>query len=255
MERMGDCSGNARQNGSADHFGGMCMFRLLAAELCPSGLTAVLAALLFASSEKPAFSAPASANSESKTVNVIVINFDPVLKSRGNLKLHQYFRWSDPWQLTGKMVEDAKAVSYGFVDYRVVEKIDYDGYPQFRNGFQYDEDSFLTMWEKDRAKADKGMTSFKWLFEKFKLAALLKSKNAQEIWLWGPPFFGWDELHWKIPGDRIAYQTENPWFYRPYDIPDVGRTIWIMGWNYERGEGEMLESYGHRIESVLSLTV
>jgi hypothetical protein len=28
-----------------------------------------------------------------------------------------------------------------------------------------------------------------------------------------------------------------------------------MGWNYERGEGEMLESYCHRIESVLSLTV
>ena len=28
-----------------------------------------------------------------------------------------------------------------------------------------------------------------------------------------------------------------------------------MGWNYERGEGEMLESYCHRIESVLALTV
>ena len=28
-----------------------------------------------------------------------------------------------------------------------------------------------------------------------------------------------------------------------------------MGWNYERGEGEVLESYCHRIESVLSLTV
>ena len=65
----------------------------------------------------------------------------------------------------------------------------------------------------------------------------------------------WDELHWKTPGDKIPYQTDNPWFYRPYDIPDVGRTIWIMGWNYERGEGEMLESYCHRIESVLSLTV
>jgi hypothetical protein len=65
----------------------------------------------------------------------------------------------------------------------------------------------------------------------------------------------WDELHWKTPGDRIPYQTDNVWFYRPYDIPDQGKTIWIMGWNYERGEGEMLESYCHRIESVLSLTV
>jgi S-(hydroxymethyl)glutathione dehydrogenase/alcohol dehydrogenase len=62
----------------------------------------------------------------------------------------------------------------------------------------------------------------------------------------------WDELHWKTPGDKVPYQTDNPWFYRPYDIPDIGRTVWVMGWNYERGEGEMLESYCHRIESVLS---
>ncbi|HOM72127.1 MAG TPA: hypothetical protein PLP86_07755, partial [Armatimonadota bacterium] len=31
-----------------------------------------------------------------KTVNVIVINIDPVLKTRGNVKLHEYMKWSDP---------------------------------------------------------------------------------------------------------------------------------------------------------------
>ena len=31
--------------------------------------------------------------------------------------------------------------------------------------------------------------------------------------------------------------------------------MWIMGFSYERGEGEMLESYGHRCESILSLTI
>jgi hypothetical protein len=136
-----------------------------------------------------------------------------------------------------------------------VDKIDFDGFTTFRNGFTYTEAAFLEMWEKDRKKADKGMTSFKWLFQKFDLAARIKAKNLTEIWLWGAPYMQWDELHWKTPGDRVPYQTDNPWFYRPYDIPDVGKTIWIMGWNYERGEGEMLESYCHRIESALSLTV
>jgi hypothetical protein len=153
------------------------------------------------------------------------------------------------------MISDAETASHGFVRYRVVEKIDYDGFPTFRNGFIYTEETFLAMWEKDRSKADKSMTSFQWLFRKFDLATKLKALNAAEIWLWGAPYFAWDELHWKTPGDRIPYQTENPWFYRPYDIPDIGKTVWIMGWNYERGEGEMLESYCHRIESVLSLTV
>lgn len=191
----------------------------------------------------------------SKRVNVIVINFDPVFKSRNNLKLHEYMKWSDPWQLTDKMVQDAKSTSHGFVDYRIVEKLDYNGFPRFRNGFTYTEESFLEMWERDRKKADQSMTSFVWLFEKFGLPAKIKAQDVTEIWLWGAPYFGWDELHWKTPGDKVPYQTENPWFYRPYDIPDVNRTVWIMGWNYERGEGEMLESYCHRIESVLSLTV
>lgn len=96
-----------------------------------------------------------------KAVNVIVINMDPVLKTRGELKLHEHMKWSDPWQLTEKMVSDARAASHGFVNYHVVEKVDYDGFPTFRNGFTYTEEAFLAMWEKDRDKADKGMTDRK----------------------------------------------------------------------------------------------
>lgn len=188
-------------------------------------------------------------------VKVLVINFDPVLKTRGNRRLHEEFKWSDPWKLTERMVVDARETSGGYVNYEVVEKIDYDGFTTFRNGFTYTEESFLHMWEKDRSKANTSMTSFAWLFKKFELESKIKALDLREIWLWGAPYMQWDELHWKIPGDRIPYQTDNPWFYRPYDIPDVGRTVWVMGWNYERGEGEMLESYCHRIESVLSLTV
>lgn len=197
----------------------------------------------------------APSSPERQTVNVLVICFDPVLTSRGHVKLHEHYKWSDPWHLTDKMVEDARVCSGGYVDYRVVEKIDYNGFTQFRNGYTYTEDAFLEMWEKHRDQANPGMTSFRWLFEKFGIEARIRAKDLREIWLWGAPYMQWDELHWKTPGDRVPYPTDNPWFYRPYDIPDVGRTIWIMGWNYERGEGEMLESYGHRIESVLSLTV
>ena len=219
--------------------------------LSASVLGTLLGSVVVASGQPGSAPAPIG----TKAVNVIVINFDPVLKTHDLLRLHQYLKWSDPWRLTEKMVEDAKLASKAYVDYRIVEKIEHDGFPVFGNGFQYTEATFLEMWEKDRSKADKGMTSFRWMFDKFDLPAKVKSKNVQEIWLWGAPYFSWDELHWKIPGDKVPFQTENPWFYRPYDIPEVGRTIWIMGWNYERGEGEMLESYCHRIESVLSLTL
>ena len=219
-----------------------------------AGLIAALV-LLGSNPTTSAAEPPASTKLAPQAVNVLVINFDPVLKTRQRLKLHEHMKWSDPWKLTAQMVEDARVYSGGYVDYRVVEKIDYDGFPSFRDGFTYTEESFLDMWEKHRDKANQSMTSFQWLFQKFDLAAKIRAKDLREIWLWGSPYMQWDELHWKIPGDKVPYQTDNPWFYRPYDIPDVGRTVWIMGWNYERGEGEMLESYCHRIESVLSLTV
>lgn len=190
-----------------------------------------------------------------KTFNVIVIVYDPILRTRGGQKLTQYMKWHDPRKLTQAMIDDARETSGGYVNYRIVEYIEYDGFPTKRTGFTYTEELFLEMWEKDRSKHAPGMTSFKRMFEQFDLHRKIRNKGVTEIWLWGAPYFDWDEFHWKTPGDRIPYQTDNPWFYRPYDIPDVGKTLWIMGWNYERGEGEMLESYCHRIESVLSLTV
>ena len=197
---------------------------------------------------------PTSKSIGTKTVNVLVLNYDPILKTQNNQRLHQYMRWSNPYKLTLKLIDDMRVASHGYVDYRVVEIIDYDGFPTKRNGYTYDEKTFLEVL-KDPKKAVQGMTSFKTMFEQFDLVAKIREKNIGEIWLWGSPWFDWDELHWKIPGDKIPYQTDNPWFYRPYDIPDVGKTIWIMGFSYERGEGEALEDFCHRIESVMSLTV
>jgi hypothetical protein len=225
-------------------------FRMLAPAVC-----ALAAWCCFAVPVSEASPAAANSTVGRQTVNVIVINFDPVLKTREGRRLHEYMKWSDPWKLTERMVEDARDCSGGYVDYRVVERVDFDGFPTFRDGFSYSEEGFLRMWEKERDKAEKSMTSFQWLFKRFDLEKKIRALDVREIWLWGAPYMQWDELHWKIPGDKVPYQTDNPWFYRPYDIPDIGRTVWIMGWNYERGEGEMLESYCHRIESVLSLTV
>lgn len=225
-------------------------FMLLLSVACPR----------FSAAQPPANKPPANKSTTSpsvgtKDINVIVLVFDPVLKSRNNLKLHEHMRWSDPYQLTLKLVDDLRVASHGYVNYHVVDMIEYDGFPQFKNGFTYTDESFLNMWENDRESANAGMTSFRWMFDKFDMAKRIREKDIAEIWLWGAPYMAWDELHWKIPGDKIPYQTDNPWFYRPYDIPEVDRSIWIMGFSYERGEGEALEDFCHRIESVMSLTV
>jgi hypothetical protein len=57
----------------------------------------------------------------------------------------------------------------------------------------------------------------------------IRKDDIREIWVWGAPYFGTDEYAVKIPGDQVFYPTDNPWFYRPYDIPDCGRTVWVHG--------------------------
>jgi hypothetical protein len=188
-------------------------------------------------------------------LNVIVLIYDPILKNRDNQKLTQYMKWNDSRKLSQALVDDVKKASGGYVNYKIVDTIEYDGFPMKRSGFLYTDETFLNMWEKNRDKADPSKAGWKHMFEQFGMYDRIKKQNISEIWVWGAPYMHFDEYQWKIPGDKIPYQTDNPWFYRPYDIPDVGKTIWIMGFSYERGEGEMLESYSHRIEGVLSLTV
>ena len=190
-----------------------------------------------------------------KTIKVIVLNYDPILRGKGSVRLSRHMKWGDPHAMTPAIVSALRQCSGGFADYRVVDFIDVDAFPAKRDGFSYDEKGFLEMWA-DRSKAHQpDSVSYAAIFRRHHLAERIRREGIGEIWLWGAPYFGWDEYAMKIPGDRLFYPTENPWFYRPYDIPDVGRTIWVMGWNYERGVAEAIHSFGHRVEGILSLTV
>jgi hypothetical protein len=171
------------------------------------------------------------------------------------VRLSKFMKWFDAHAITADVVRDLADASHGFARYEVVEFIDVDAFPAKRDGFRYDENSFLEMWA-DRSKAHQPDTiSYRDIFETFHLVERVQKEDIREVWIWGAPYFGSDEYAMKIPGDQIFYPTDNPWFYRPYDIPDCGRTVWVMGWNYERGEAEAIHSYGHRIEGILSLTV
>src|SRR5690242_7906353 len=190
-----------------------------------------------------------------REIKVIVLNYDPILRGKGGIRLSQFMKWGDAHTMTADIVTHLREASGGFANYRVVQVIDVDGFPQKRDGFKYDEKSFLEMWA-DRNKAHQpDSVSYAAIFEEFGLVDRIKKEGIQEVWLWGAPYFGWDEYAMKIPGDLLYYPTDNPWFYRPYDIPECGKTVWVMGWNYERGEAEAIHSFGHRVEGILSLTV
>ena len=187
------------------------------------------------------------------TVRILVINYDPILTN--GVRLSRYMKWNDPRPMTTNLMRYLGECSGGYARYEMVDFIDMNSFPQKRDGFRYTGQTFLEMW-KDRKKAHQpDSVSYAAIFKEQNLVERVKKEDVREIWLWGAPYFGTDEYAMKIPGDQVFYGTTNPWFYRPYDIPDCGRTVWVMGFNYEVGEDNALHSYGHRVEGILSLTV
>jgi len=200
-----------------------------------------------------AFAAVAQRDTSVCTVRVLVINYDPIVKNGTHLSRHM--NWNDPRKITTNLVRYLGECSGGYAKYEIADFVDVDAFPQKRDGFRYNEETFLEMW-KDRKKAHKpDGVGYAAIFKEQNLVERIKRDNLREIWLWGAPYFGTDEYAMKIPGDQAFYPTDNPWFYRPYDIPNCGRTVWVMGFNYEVGEDNALHSYGHRVEGILSLTV
>jgi hypothetical protein len=198
---------------------------------------------------------PVRAGTAERHVNVIAVNYDPVLAEHGGVTLRKFMKWSDPRIMTTNLLRYIRESSGGYAQYHLVDFIDVNAFPAKRDGFRYSEQSFLEMW-KDRKKVHQpDAFSYAAMFKELDLKQRIGRDEITEIWVWGAPYFGTDEYAMKIPGDQLFFQTDNAWFYRPYDIPDCGRTVWVMGFNYEVGEDNALHSFGHRCEGILSLTV
>ena len=78
---------------------------------------------------------------------VLVLNFDPIVESRGSKPLHQVCGWNDPHALTDAYVADLAECSGGYVRYQVVEWRDVDAYPLKKDGFRYTDHSYLACHE------------------------------------------------------------------------------------------------------------
>jgi hypothetical protein len=216
------------------------------------GVISILAAILLAAI---ATHAAVVRDTNVCTVRILAVNYDPILRERDNVRLRAHMKWNEPRTMTTNLIRYLGECSGGYANYQLVDFVDVDAWPQKRDGFRYDEGTFLEMW-KDKKKAHKpDSVSYAAIFKELNLAKRIADENISEIWVWGAPYFGTDEYAMKIPGDQVFYETKNPWFYRPYDIPDCGRTVWVMGFNYEVGEDNALHSYGHRVEGILSLTL
>ncbi len=178
-----------------------------------------------------------------RKVSLIVHN--PLIRSEGGQRLNEVLRWNDPGRLTAEFVEELRQCSHATADFKIVERLDIDEFPVKADGFRYTEEHFLSAWRSRRGFHEPDLVDYPRLLSQFDILAKIATGTIDEVWLFAFPYAGYYESLMAGPG---AFWCNSP----PLQGSSAsGRRFIVMGFNYERGIGEMLESFGHRAESIL----
>jgi hypothetical protein len=176
---------------------------------------------------------------------VLHIIHNPRLPPLGGQKLHQAMRWNDPDRNAQTYIDDVNYASYGFVNYRIVARIEVDAFPVKQDGFAYTPASYLACWRQRHKCHHPDMADYHRLLETFDMVERINQDEIDEVWMTAFPYGGYYESRMAGPG---AFWCNAP----PLDHTEhAARRFVIMGFSYERGVGEMLENLGHRAESIL----
>jgi hypothetical protein len=177
-----------------------------------------------------------------KKVSLIIHN--PRIPSAGNKRLNEVLKWNNADELCKGYIADMREISYGYANYEIVERIEVDGFPVKADGFAYTGDEFVRLWQAKKGFHQPDAVDYAPLLADFKMVEKVNAGKVDEFWLFAFPYAGYYE--------SIMAGPDPFWCNAPAmeGIPAKKRFI-IMGFNYQRGVGEMLEAFGHRAESIM----
>ena len=195
---------------------------------------------------RPAPTPPTPPSSGNRKVSLIIL--DPILPTEGGRRMRQVLGWNDPERLVADFISDLRSASYGYANYEISERFLDDEFHRLDDGYTYTGDEFLRCWRARSGfhKPDSVHADYLHLLAKYDLVSKVQTGAIDEVWLMGYPYAGFFESRMAGPG---AFWCNGPVIENTLG---AARRFVVMGFNFERGVGEMLESYGHRAESILN---
>jgi hypothetical protein len=139
-----------------------------------------------------------------------------------------------------------KEVSYGYANYRVVATEKVNDFPVKADGFKYRPDDFVKNLRAKSGFHPKDEVDYQRILTDFKIVDRINSGEIDEVWMHAFPYAGFYE---SIMGGPGAFWCNAPALTKGTE--KAKRRFVIMGFNYQRGIGEMLENQGHRAESIM----
>ncbi len=177
---------------------------------------------------------------------VLLIIFNPAVQEKRGARLADVFGWNSPDQLVEQFIKDIDYASYGLCQYQVAQRVEADAFPGKVDGFTYTSKEYLNAWQARQGFHQPDWVDYHIILNQFHIIPMIASGSIDEVWLVGFPYAGFYESRMVGPS---SFWCNAP----PLDGYDhTARRFVVMGFNYERGVGEMLESYGHRAESIMA---
>ena len=176
---------------------------------------------------------------ETLTRKVMVINFRPAAIPAA---------WPRADDLIPQYIEAMKKASGNRLAYQIVKKLDVSTYPVLPGNRQYDDVTWAQALQDDtQAYRDQNnnylIADYPHLIQEYSLVPAVQSRQMDEVWMFGGPYFGFYE---SCMIGRGAFWCNGPALQR-----DCSRFV-VMGFNYQRQVREMVHDYGHRAERILA---
>ena len=179
---------------------------------------------------------------------VLVIVYDPVMDQATGQKLSEHQGWGRAEDLATGFMADILQTSHGLARYQVVERIDVNEFPAKVDGFRYTPQTYMDVLRNVSKPYMPQEADYYAIIQQFDLLTRVAQNEIDEVWIFGFPHAGFYE---SVMAGPQAFWCNSP-ALKNTDVS--GRRFVIMGFSYERGAGEILESFGHRVESILDRT-
>ena len=180
------------------------------------------------------------------TKKVMILEFDPIIESQGGQRISQILNANDPHILTDQYIADIKSTSGGFANYEILSWQEIDDVPVLKDGFDYTDEQYLACAQNAVNCHNPSGTDYNKIITTYDLCNKRNSGEIDEVWMWDVGGMGFYEA--VMTGGPQAFHTNGP----PVTNTTCQKALHIMGFNAIRAVGEMLESFGHRVEGTLS---
>lgn len=179
---------------------------------------------------------------------VLLIVYDPVMDTATNVKLSQKMKWNNTTDLVTGFIADILETSKGMVRYEIAQRVDVNEFPAKTDGFRYTSKTIYDVLTGASQPHMPQEVNYAAIVNKFNILQRVARNEVDEVWIFGFPHAGFYESIMAGPG---AFWCNAPPLA---NMSPSKRRFVIMGFSYERGVGEMHESYGHRAEAIMEMT-